>query len=45
MAALHQMDMSEAEAMAAIRINAAVIKALQEDGLGSWMAPPVWSLP
>lgn len=34
---LHQPEMSEAEAMTALRINAAVMKALQEDGLGSWI--------
>jgi hypothetical protein len=36
---LYQPQVSEAEALAAARINAAVKKALEEDGLGSWIEP------
>lgn len=39
--ALHRPEISEAEAMTALRINAAVIKAIQEDGLASWIEPVV----
>ncbi len=39
--ALHRPEISEAEAMTALRINATVMKALQEDGLGFWMEPVV----
>jgi hypothetical protein len=42
---LHRPEISEAEAMAALRINAVVIKALQEDGLGSWMEPVAGTRP
>ncbi len=34
---LHVLEMSEAEALAAVRVNAFVKKALDEDGLGSWI--------
>jgi len=33
---LHRPELSEAEMLAAVRVNALVKKALQEDGLGSW---------
>jgi len=36
---LHSTEISEAEALAAIRLDAAVKKALREDGLGSWIDP------
>ncbi len=36
---LHRPEVSEAEALAAARINGAVKKALDEDGLGSWIEP------
>jgi len=36
---LYQPQVSEAEALVAARINAAVKKALEEDGLGSWIEP------
>lgn len=36
---LYQPQVTEAEALAAARINAAVKKALEEDGLGSWIEP------
>lgn len=36
---LYQPQVSEAEALAAARINAAVKKALEEDGLASWIEP------
>jgi hypothetical protein len=36
---LHRPDVSEAEALAAGRINAAVKKALEDDGLASWIEP------
>jgi hypothetical protein len=36
---VYQPQVSEAEALAAARINAAVKKALEEDGLGSWIEP------
>ena len=34
---LHRPEMSEAEMLAAVRLNALVKKALQQDGLGSWV--------
>jgi hypothetical protein len=34
---LHRPEMSEAEMLAAVRLNALVEKALNEDGLGSWI--------
>jgi hypothetical protein len=33
-------EISEAEMMAALRLNAAVKKALELDGLGDWIKPP-----
>ncbi len=36
---LQRPEISEAEALAAIRVNAAVKQALEEDGLGSWIEP------
>jgi hypothetical protein len=36
---LHRPEVSEAEALAAARVNALVKKALDEDGLGSWIVP------
>lgn len=36
---LHRLEISEAEALAAVRVNALVKKALDEDGLGSWIEP------
>ncbi len=39
--ALHRPEISEAEAMAVLRINARVMRALRDDGLGSWMQPLV----
>jgi hypothetical protein len=39
--ALHRPEICEAEAMTALRINATVIKAIQEDGLASWIEPVV----
>jgi hypothetical protein len=36
---LHRPDISESEALAAARVNAVVKKALEDDGLVSWLAP------
>ncbi len=38
---LHRPETSEAEMLTALRVNALVIKALQEDGLQSWVEPSV----
>ena len=35
--ALHRPEITEAEVLAAVRVNALVEKALDEDGLGSWI--------
>ena len=34
---LHRPEISEAQILAAVRVNALVKKALDEDGLGSWI--------
>jgi hypothetical protein len=39
LAVLHHPDISESDALAAARVNAVVKKALEEDGLASWLAP------
>ena len=43
--ALHRPEISEAEAVMAVRINAAVAQALEEDGLGFWIEPVVQAEP
>ena len=44
---LHRPEISEAEILAAVRVNALVRKALDEDGLGSWIdaIPPATTKP